>query len=284
MEVARSKKGIIVSQKKYVLNLLKETGMSGCRPANTSIESNQKLGNDKEGELMDTSYYQRLVGKLIYLSHIAWYCICCKFCKSVHAAMYEKHLEAIYRIFRYLKSIQGKGLLFQGTTQQIIKAQTYADWAWPVIDRKSTSSTYILGKLVTWRSKKQNVVARSSADAKNRSTAHGVCEMLWLKRVLEELKITINLPMKLYDNKAAIIIAQNPVQHDRTKYVEVDGHLIKEKTNDGAICMPYIPTTQQTAMSSPKDYFNLTLSILLASWAWLTYMHQLEGGAGVSKS
>lgn len=71
MEVARSKKGIIVSQKKYVLNLLKETGMSGCRPANTSIESNQKLGNDKEGELMDTSYYQRLVGKLIYLSHIA---------------------------------------------------------------------------------------------------------------------------------------------------------------------------------------------------------------------
>ena len=76
------------------------------------------------------------------------------------------------------------------------------------------------GNLVTWRSKKQNVVARSSAEAEFRSMANGVCEVLWLKKLLEELKMELDKPMKLFcDNKSAISIAQNPVQHDRTKHV-----------------------------------------------------------------
>ena len=68
MEVARSKKGIVVSQRKYVLDLLKETSMSGCRPVDTPIDPNQKLGDDKEGDMVNTTRYQKLVGKLIYLS------------------------------------------------------------------------------------------------------------------------------------------------------------------------------------------------------------------------
>ena len=69
MEVARSKKGIVVSQRKYVLDLLKENDMSGCRPADTPIDPNQKLGDDKEGDMVNTTRYQKLGGKLIYLSH-----------------------------------------------------------------------------------------------------------------------------------------------------------------------------------------------------------------------
>ena len=77
--------------------------------------------------------------------------------------------------------------------------------------------------MVTWRSNKQNVVARSSVEAEYRAMANGVCEILWLKRILEELRMPMNMPMKSYcDNKAAISIAQNPVQHDRTKHVEID--------------------------------------------------------------
>ncbi|RDY13299.1 Copia protein, partial [Mucuna pruriens] len=75
---------------------------------------------------------------------------------------------------------------------------------------------------------------------------NGVCEMLWLKRVLEELKMLIHMPMKLYcDNKAAISIAQNPVQHNRTKHVEIDRHFIKEKIECGVICLPFFPSLQQ---------------------------------------
>ena len=92
------------------------------------------------------------------------------------------------------------------------------------------------------------MVARSSAEAEFRLVAHGICEVLWIKRLLDDLKIYNPLPMKVYcDNKAAISIAHNPVLHDRTKHVEVNKHFIKEKLENGLICMPYIPTTEQVA-------------------------------------
>lgn len=74
------------------------------------------------------------------------------------------------------------------------------------------------------------MVAKSNAKAEFRSVAHGICEVLWIKRLLKELKVSNPLPMKVYcDNKAAVSIAHNPVLHDRIKHVEVDKHFIKEK-------------------------------------------------------
>ncbi|KZV35233.1 hypothetical protein F511_09466 [Dorcoceras hygrometricum] len=69
MEVARSKKGIYVSQRKYILDLLEETGMTGCRPSDTPIDPNLKLASITQGTPVDIGRYQRLVGKLIYLAH-----------------------------------------------------------------------------------------------------------------------------------------------------------------------------------------------------------------------
>ena len=99
-----------------------------------------------------------------------------------------------------------------------------------------------------WRSKKQNVVARSSAEAEFRAMAQGMCKQLWLKIVLEDLKIKWDGPMRLYcDNKSAINITHNPVQHDRTKHIEIDRHFIKEKLDSGLICTPYVSTHGQLA-------------------------------------
>ncbi|XP_058745985.1 uncharacterized mitochondrial protein AtMg00810-like [Vicia villosa] len=145
MEVARSKNGIVVSQQKYILDLLKETGMSGCRPADTPMDPNVKLWG--EGSVpVDTGRYQRLVGKLIYLSHtrpdIAFsVSVVSQFMYS----LYEEHLEAVYRILRYLKGKPGKGLHFKKTSERNVSIFTDADWAGSVTDRRSTSGycTYV---------------------------------------------------------------------------------------------------------------------------------------------
>ena len=106
--------------------------------------------------------------------------------------------------------------------------------------------TFLRGNLVTWRSKKQNIVARSSEKAEFHAMAQ-IYELLWLKIILEDLKIKWETPMRLYcDNKsAAINIAHNLIQHDRTKHVEVDKHFIKEKLDSGLIYTPYVSTRGQ---------------------------------------
>ncbi|KAK9217910.1 hypothetical protein WN943_006540 [Citrus x changshan-huyou] len=263
MEFARSKDGIVVSQRKYVLDLLEETGLLGCKAAETPIDPNMKLQPAKIEDVTNIDRYQRLVGRLIYLSHtrpdIAFAVSLVS--QFMHAPGPE-HFETVYRILRYLKGSPGKGLLFRKNGHLQVEVYTDADWAGSVTDRRSTSGycTFVGGNLVTWRSKKQNVVARSSAEAEYRAVALGICEVFWIKKILEELKASNSLPMKVYcDNKSAIAIAHNPVLHDRTKHVEVDKHFIKEKLDSGLVCMPYIPTNEQIAdiltKGLPKKHF-----------------------------
>ena len=104
------------------------------------------------------------------------------------------------------------------------------------------------GNLVTWRSKKQSIVSRSTAKVEFRAMAHGICEGIWLKRLLVELKIPLEKPIKMFcDNQVAISIAKNLVHHDRTKHMEIDRHFIKEKVEEGSINLIYTPTGLQTA-------------------------------------
>ena len=181
----------------------------------------------------------------------------------------EKHIQAVVRILHYLKSTVGKGLLYQKHSTMVVEGYTDSDYASSLEDRRSTSGycTLLGGNLVSWRSKKQSVVARSSAEAEFRAMTLGICELLWLKIILDDLKISQEVPMKLYcDNKSAIDIAHNPVQHDRTKHVEIDRHFIKEKLDNGTIALTYIPTDSQVAdvltKGLPKSKFEHHLSKL----------------------
>ncbi|RVW37266.1 Retrovirus-related Pol polyprotein from transposon TNT 1-94 [Vitis vinifera] len=250
MEIARLKKGIAVSQRKYILDLLNETGMLGCKPAETPMDTTVKLEESDGSAPVDKGRYQRLVGKLIYLSHTR---PDIGFSVSVVSQFMnnptEKHMTAVIRILRYLKMTPGKGLFFQRTTKKEIEIFSDADWAGSVTDRRSTSGycSFVWGNLVTWRSKKQSVVARSSAEAEFRAMAQGICEGIWLNRLLEELRVPLKHPMVLYcDNQAAISIAKNPIHHDRTKHVEIDRHFIKEKIEEGVFKVSYTPTNCQT--------------------------------------
>lgn len=251
IEVAYSEKGIFISQQKYVSDLLTDTGKSGCKPAPTPMDPNQKLRESKEELTVDKGMYQRLVGKLIYLAHtrpdIAYsVSVISQFMHDPR----ESHLQAAYRVLHYLKGNPGRGILFKKNDALSIEVYTDADYAGSLVDRRSTTGycTLLGGNLVTWKSKKQNVVARSSAESEFRAMAHGLCELLWLKIILNDLKVKWEEPMKLYcDNKSAINIAHNPVQHERTKHIEIDRHFIKEKLEEGLVCMTYVPSGRQLA-------------------------------------
>ena len=193
--------------------------------------------------------YQRLVGRLIYLAHTRLeitYSVCV-ISHFMHDPR-EPRLQAAYRVLHYLEGNHEKGILFKKNDTLALEAYTDVDYAGSIVDRRSTTRycTFLGGKLVTWRSKKQNVVVRSSAESEFRAIAQELCELLWLKIILDDLKIKWDDPMKLYcDNKLAINIAHNLIQHDRTKHIEVDRHFIKEKLEEGVVCMSYVPSKHQ---------------------------------------
>jgi hypothetical protein len=160
IEVAHSKRGIFISQQKYIVDLLMETGKLACKPMGSPIDPNHKLGNVDEGAAVDKEMYQRLVGKLIYLSHtrpdIAFaVSVVTQFMHNPR----EVHLLAADRILQYLKGTPGRGILFKRNGNATLEAYTDADYAGSVIDRRSTTGycTFLGGNLVTWRSKKQNL-------------------------------------------------------------------------------------------------------------------------------
>ncbi|CAL5428100.1 unnamed protein product [Camellia sinensis] len=251
IEVSRSKRGIFLSQRKYALDLLKEVGMSACSPASTPMDENLKLSIHSNQVPTDKARYQRLVGRLMYLAHtrpdLAY--VLSVVSQFMHSPS-EEHMNAVIRILRYLKSSPGKGIMFTKGCNLEVEGYTDADWAGSIDDRRSTSGyfTFVGGNLVTWRSKKQEVVARSSAEAEYRGMAKGVCELLWIKSLMQDLHIKQTNPMRLYcDNKSACDIAHNPVQHDRTKHVEVDRHFIKEKLETKIIEVPHVRSQDQLA-------------------------------------
>ena len=250
IEVARSSKGIVLSQRKYVLDLLTETGMLGCRTSATPIDRNHQL-SAQSGDPVDRETYQRLVGRLIYLCHTRpdiSYAV-----SVVSRYMHDPrttHLEVVHRILRYLKGTPGKGLWFRKNQHLDVEGYCDADWASSVDDRRSTSGycVFVGGNVVCWRSKKQAVVARSTAEAEYRAMALSLSEMLWVKNLLLELRLFRNNTVVLHcDNKSAINIANNPVQHDRTKHIEIDRFFIKEKIDSGALRLQYIKSSEQLA-------------------------------------
>ncbi|CAL8157464.1 unnamed protein product [Prunus armeniaca] len=213
--------GIEVARSKH------ETGMLDCKPIDTPSEQNHKLG-----------LYPDQVPTNKELSVVSQF---------MHSPS-EDHMGAVMRILRYLKVTPGKRLMFCKNGHTDVEGYTDVDWAGSVTNRRSMSGyfTFVGGNLVTWRSKKQKVVSRSSAEY--RGMAQGVCELLWLRRLLRDLGFGPQKPMDLYcDNKAAIAIAHNPMQHDRTKHVEVDRHFVKEKLDAEIISFPFISSEYQLA-------------------------------------
>ncbi|XP_049934544.1 retrovirus-related Pol polyprotein from transposon RE1 isoform X1 [Nymphaea colorata] len=196
IEFARNQKGLIMCQRKYVTDVLQETGMLGCRPASTPMDINTRLYDD-DTEDVDARQYRGIVGKLLYITvtrpDIAY-------AVSRVSQFMDKpkkvHWDAAMMILRYLKNSPGTGLFFQNGTSLTISVYVDADYAGCPSDRKSTTGfcVFIGSNLVTWKSKKQTVVARSSAESEYRAMAQGTAEVMWVRSLMLDLTVEVPLP------------------------------------------------------------------------------------------
>ncbi|XP_070057900.1 uncharacterized protein [Nicotiana tomentosiformis] len=208
------------------------------------MDPNSKLMPGQGEPLSDPASYRRLVGKLNYLTvtrpDISYpVSLVSQFMNSPC----DSHWDAVVHIIGYIKLAPGKGLLFEDRGHEQIIGYSDADWAGSPSDRRSTSGYCVLvgENLVSWKSKKQNVVARSSAEAEYREMPLATCELVWTKQLLKELKFGEISRMELVcDNQAALHIASNPVFHERTKHIEIDCHFVREKILSGEIATKFV--------------------------------------------
>lgn len=282
LEIERSAAGFFLSQRKYVIDLLTEFHMLKCSPLKLPIDTHVKLLADSGDVLPNPQSYQRLLGKLIYLTvtrpDITF---------AVHTLtqfMHKPtttHMQAAKRVLRYLNGTASQGILLASNSAAEITAFCDSDWgSCPNSRRSTTGYCLLLGESpVSWKSKKQTVVARSTAEAEYRAMAMTCCEITWLTTLLKDMGLTKLPPSTLLcDNKAALSIAANPVLHERTKHIELDCHFVRDKINDGSVVTSFVPSHAQLAdiltKSLPVRQHNKLLRQLGASRSSAV---QLEG-------
>ncbi|XP_071688253.1 secreted RxLR effector protein 161-like [Rutidosis leptorrhynchoides] len=165
--------------------------MVDCKPADTPMIPNQRLYMEDKTKVKaaNLSQYQRIVGKLIYLAHTRPDIAHSVRVVSQFMNQPQHHMDAVWRIIRYLKGTAGDGVLFQKNNHLETQIFTDAGYGGEKGDRKSASGYFSLvgGNLVAWKSKKQKVVALSSVEAEFRGITHRVTEALWIKKLLTEI-------------------------------------------------------------------------------------------------
>ncbi|GJU68305.1 ribonuclease H-like domain-containing protein [Tanacetum coccineum] len=198
ISVTRDSSGLFLSQKKYAVEILEKAHMVNC--------SLQYLTFTRP----DISYAVQQV------------------CLHMHDPR-EPHLSALKRILRYVQGTLHYGLqLFSSSTTDLV-AYSDADWAGCPTTRRSTSGycVFLGNNLLSWSSKRQPTLSRSSAEAEYRGVANAVAETCWLRNLLRELHTPLSSATLVYcDNVSAVYLSCNPVQHQRTKHIEIDIHFV----------------------------------------------------------
>ncbi|GJY26955.1 retrovirus-related pol polyprotein from transposon TNT 1-94 [Tanacetum coccineum] len=221
--ISQSPRGIFINQSKYALKSLKKYGFASCDLVDTPMVEKSKLDEDKEGEAIDPSHYR--------------------------GSAYRKALKCGKRIFRYLKGTVNRGLWYLKDSSIALTTFADADHAGCQDTRRSTSgSMQFLGdRLVSWSSKRQKSAAISSTEAEYIALSGCCARVLWMRPQLTDYDFGFNKIPMYCDNKSAIALCCNNVQHSRSKHIDIRFHFVKEHVENGVIELYFVNTEYQLA-------------------------------------
>ncbi|XP_061340363.1 uncharacterized mitochondrial protein AtMg00810-like [Gastrolobium bilobum] len=285
LEIARSKQGIAGNQRKYTLELLSDSGLLATKPVSTPLDPSTKFSCDLGSKLLDAGPYRRLVGRLLYLTTT-----CPDIAFSVQqlsqfiSCPTDVHFNAATRVLKYLKGAPAKGLFFSATNDLTLTGFADSDWACCPDTRPSITGfcTFLGPSLLSWKSKKQTTVSRSSSEAEYRALAALTCEIQWLRFLLQDFGIPFSRPTSVYcDNQSAIYLAHNPSFHERSKHIELDCHITREKIQAGLLHLLPISSSMQLADSFTKVLHPSSFSMLINRLG-LVDLHSPACGGNIS--
>ena len=260
---------IKLHQTDYILGLLKKFGMEGCKTAPTPASACQQ----GTGEPLPTNnYYRQMVGSLIYLMATRP-----DICSAV--TNLSKHLEnptdldlqAAKRVLRYLAGTYTMGVKYEkGVDALDLLCFSDSDWAGCQKTRKSVSGfvVFLGNSPISWKSKTQPTVALSSCEAEYVALVVAVKEILWLIQFFKEVGSPLNLPIFIFgDNTASIALAKDPVNHERTKHIDIKHHFLRQHIMEKTIQLRYVHTAKNiadllTKATTPATFKNLSCKIV----------------------
>ncbi|GJT43949.1 hypothetical protein Tco_0952664 [Tanacetum coccineum] len=251
--------------------------MESSDPVDTPMVEKSKLDEDTQGKAVDPTHYRRMVGTLMYLTAsrpdlTLDVCMCARY----QAKPTEKHLHAIKRIFKYLRGTINRGLWHPKEFSIALTAYADADHAGCQDTRRSTyGSMHLLGdRLVSWSSKRQKSVVISSTKAEYIALFSCCAQVLWMRSQLTDYGLRFNKFPMYCDNKSAITLCCNNVQHSRSKHIDIRFHFIKEQVKNGVVELYFVNTEYQLADIFTKAFGIERIKFLINKFGMRCFMSE----------
>ncbi|GKA30065.1 putative ribonuclease H-like domain-containing protein [Tanacetum coccineum] len=257
LQVQQKKKGIFISQDKYVHEILKKFNYTDVKSASTPTDLERPLVKDADADDVDEHLYRSMIGSLMYLTASRpdiMFAVCA--CARFQVSPKTSHLLAVKRIFRYLKGKPSLGLWYSKDSPLELVAYTDSDYAGATLDRKSTTGgcQFLGNRLISWQCKKQTVVATSTTEAEYVAAASCCGQVLWIQNQLLDYGYNFMNTVIYIDNTSTICIIENPVQHSKTKHIEIRHHFIRDCNTKKLIQMAKIDTQLNVADLLTKGF------------------------------
>ncbi|GJS31668.1 putative ribonuclease H-like domain-containing protein [Tanacetum coccineum] len=257
LQVTQKEDGIFISQDKYVAEILKKFNYTDVKFASTPVDLEKPLVKDGDADDVDVHLYRSMIGSLMYLTASRpdiMFAVCA--CARFQVTPKTSHLLAIKRIFRYLKGKPTLGLWYSRDSPFELVAYTDSDYAGATQDRKSTTGgcQFLGNRLISWQCKKQTVVATSTTEAEYVAAASCCGQVLWIQNQLLDYGYNFMNTVINIDNNSTICIIENPVQHSKTKHIEIRHHFIRDCNAKKLIQMVKIHTDHNVADLLTKGF------------------------------